>query len=216
MHQQWVDAVEKLEADTAYPDLFLKAFGICEIDSMHVAMAIAQFERTMISGNSKFDKRLRGELELTPSETNGLLLFNQDKIEATGQRGADCFHCHGAQGGMFTDNDFHNNGLDSVFTDFGRELTTGDINDRGKFRSPTLRNIELTAPYMHDGRFATLEEVIEHYNMGGHASPTLDPLMKNVGIGLELTQEEKTDLINFLKTLTDMDFVNNPEFSEPQ
>ena len=214
MHQKWDDAVEKLEADTAYPELFLKAFGICEIDSMHVAMAIAQFERTMISGNSKFDKFLRQEVALSPSEQNGFSLFNRDKTDFLS--GADCFHCHGAQGGMFTDNDFHNNGLDSVFTDLGREFATGDINDRGKFRSPTLRNIELTAPYMHDGRFATLEEVIEHYNMGGHASPTLDPLMKNVGVGLELTQDEKIDLVNFLKTLTDLDYLNNPEFSEPQ
>ncbi len=214
MHQKWTDAVAKLEADSLYPELFLKAFGICEIDSLHVAMAIAQFERTMISGNSKFDKYLRGEVGLTPSELNGFALFNVDKTQST--PGADCFHCHGSAGGMFTDNDFHNNGLDSVFTDLGFELTTHDINDRGKFKTPTLRNIELTAPYMHDGRFATLEEVIEHYNAGGHPSATLDPLMKNVGDGLELTPQEKTDLINFLKTLTDMDYLSNPDFSEPQ
>ncbi len=214
MHQKWTDAVVKLEADVNYPELFLKAFGICEIDSIHVAMAIAQFERTMISGNSKFDKFTRGEVALTPSEQNGFSLFNRDKTDFLS--GADCFHCHGSQGGLFSDNAFHNNGLDSVFTDLGREAATGDINDRGKFKAPTLRNIELTGPYMHDGRFATLEEVIEHYNMGGHPSATLDPLMKNVGVGLELTQSEKTDLINFLKTLTDLDYLNNPDFSEPQ
>lgn len=214
MHESWKNALDKLRADDEYPELFLKAFGVCNFDSTHVAKAIAQFERTLISGNSKFDKYLRGEVSLTPSELNGFVLFNRDK--APGVSGADCFHCHGAAGGMFTDNDFHNNGLDSVFTDLGLELTTGNIHDRGKFKSPTLRNIELTAPYMHDGRFATLEEVVEHYNRGGHPSPTLDPLMKNVGDGLELSHQEKTDLINFLKTLTDMDFVNNPNFSEPE
>jgi cytochrome c peroxidase len=108
---------------------------------------------------------------------------------------------------------FHNNGLDPEGSmDNGRFNVTNDPNDKGKFKSPTLRNVELTAPYMHDGRFATLEEVIEHYNFGGHNSSTIDPLMKKVDIGLGLTQQDKTDLINFLKTLTDSTFINNPEF----
>ena len=123
----------------------------------------------------------------------------------------DCFHCHSYP--LFTSNDFHNNGLDQEFEmDNGRFNVTGDINDKGKFKSPSLRNIELTAPYMHDGRFQTLEEVIEHYNFGGHNSTTVDPLMKKVGIGLGLSQQNKVDLINFLKTLTDTSFINNPDF----
>lgn len=215
MHQHWTDAVAKLEADTAYPELFVKAFGVCSIDSLHVVMAIAQFERTMISGNSKFDKVGRHEESFTASELNGFILFSRDKNNQTGEHGADCFHCHGSSGGLFTDHLFHNNGIDSVFADVGREAITGNEFDRGKFKTPTLRNVELTAPYMHDGRFATLEDVIEHYNMGGHPSATLDPLMKNVGVGLELTAEEKTDMVNFLKTLTDWDYINNPEFAEP-
>ncbi len=214
LHESWTNAVAKLKADTAYPRLFLQAFGICEIDSLHAAMAIAQFERTMISGNSKFDKFTRGEVALTPSEQNGFSLFNRDKTDLLS--GGDCFHCHGGQGGLFTSNNFHNNGLDSLFTDLGLEVVTGDINDRGKFKSPTLRNIELTAPYMHDGRFATLEDVIEHYNAGGKPSATIDPNMKNLGVGLELSASEKTDLVNFLKTLTDMDYVNNQEFADPE
>ncbi len=216
MHQRWSDAVSKLEADSVYPQLFLKAFGVCEIDSLVVAKAIAQFERTLISGNSLFERYVNNNENVLPDPTSvlsGFSLFNRDKTITLS--GGDCFHCHGASGGLFTDNAFHNNGLDSVFTDVGLEAVTGSPNDRGKFKSPTLRNIELTAPYMHDGRFATLEEVIEHYNSGGHASATLDPLMKNVGVGLELSQQDKTDLINFLKSLTDMDYVNNPAFSDP-
>ncbi len=215
MHQTWTNAVAKLQADTAYPRLFVKAFGICTIDSLHVAMAIAQFERTMISGNSKFDKVGRHETEFTSSELHGFELFSRDKDTVNNIHGADCFHCHQISTRLLDDPIFHNNGIDSVFADPGLQAVTGDINDRGKFKAPTLRNIELTAPYMHDGRFATLEQVIDHYNMGGHPSATIDPLMKNVGTGLELSQEEKTDLLNFLKTLTDMDYVNNPAFSEP-
>ena len=115
---------------------------------------------------------------------------------------------------MFTSNDFHNNGLDIESNlKNGRYDVTENINDKGKFKSPTLRNIELTAPYMHDGRFQTLEEVIEHYNFGGHYSSTIDPNMKKVGVGLGLNEQDKLDLINFLKTLTDTSFIKNQEFA---
>ena len=110
---------------------------------------------------------------------------------------------------MFMDNLFHNNGLDvEPFNDLGRGKITNDPNDYGKFKTPTLRNIEFSAPYMHDGRFATLEEVIEHYNSGGKYSSTVDPLMKKIGIGLQLTNQEKEDLVAFLKTLSDTEFIS--------
>ena len=110
---------------------------------------------------------------------------------------------------MFMDNLFHNNGLDTEpFLDNGRAIVTGDIMDNGKFKTPTLRNIEFTAPYMHDGRFNSLEEVIDHYNSGGNYSSTVDPLMKKIGVGLQLTNQEKLDLIAFLKTLSDQNFIN--------
>ena len=117
------------------------------------------------------------------------------------------YYTHGTN--LFTNDDFHNNGLDTEpFSDLGLASVSGNSEDAGKFRTPTLRNVELTAPYMHDGRFSTLEEVIDHYNSGGHYSSTVDPLMKKLGIGLLLTNQEKADLIAFLKTLTDDDYVN--------
>ena len=105
--------------------------------------------------------------------------------------------------------------MDSEFEDLGRYNITGNILDQGLFKSPTLRNIEFSAPYMHDGRFTTLEEVIEHYNFGGHDSPTVDPLMKYVGVGLLLIDQEKANLKAFLLTLSDEEFINNSNFSNP-
>ena len=199
----WHEVSRKLMANDTYKHMFREAFNIEVIDSNYVVKAIAQFERTLISADSKFDKFLDYRASLTPSELRGKEIFNTEK--------GDCFHCHSYP--LFTSNDFHNNGLDpELEMDNGRFNVTGDINDKGKFKSPSLRNIELTAPYMHDGRFQTLEEVIEHYNFGGHNSTTVDPLMKKVGVGLGLSQQNKVDLINFLKTLTDTSFINNPDF----
>lgn len=211
MHDDWVNVAEKLNAHPEYPNLFKKAFDIDEIDSSYVVKAIAQFERTLISGNSKWDKFARGEVLLTEEELRGWDLFN---VEGPVD-GADCFHCHTAP--HFTDFTFHNNGLDeeSNFTDLGLYEVTGNDYDKAKFKTPTLRNIEVTGPYMHDGRFSTIEEVIEHYNFGGHASTTIDPLMKNVGEGLLLSETDKQALIAFLRTLTDQEFLNNPDFSNP-
>ena len=198
MHNTWENVELSLNTHNEYPNLFKEAFNIDYIDSIHVVMAIAQFERTLISANSKFDKYLKGEEQLTASELSGYAIFNSEK--------ADCFHCHGSQ--MFMDNLFHNNGLDNEpFTDLGLGAITNNETDNGKFKTPTLRNIELSAPYMHDGRFATLEEVIEHYNSGGKYSSTIDPLMKKLGVGLNLTNQEKNDLIAYLKTLTDTEFL---------
>ncbi len=209
MNSDWKEVVLKLQKDTEYPTLFKQAFGDIPIDSNLVVKAIAQFERTLISGNSKFDKFLRGEIQLTLEEQNG---FNVFMDEARG----DCFHCHGSENNpLWTDNQFHNNGLDINFTDLGLGAVTGDPNDNGKFRSPSLRNLEFTAPYMHDGRFKTLEEVINHYSEGLKFSTTIDPLMKKIDKGgVQLTAKDKKDLKTFLLSLSDFDFINNSNFQK--
>ncbi len=207
MHNSWEEVVQRLKLSSVYPSLFQNAFGTNIITKELVVKAIAQFERTLISGNSKFDKYLLGEVNLSPQELNG---FNVFMDETKG----DCFHCHGSQNNpLWTDNKFHNNGLDSVFSDLGLGEISGDLNDNGKFKTPTLRNLVFTPPYMHDGRFSTLDEVINHYSEGLKNSPTIDPLMKKVaqgGVGLSL--QEKSDLKAFLLTLSDEEFVNNTNF----
>ena len=207
MHSNWTTVAQKLQNHPEYPTLFLQAFGIATIDSTLVTKAIAQFERILISGNSKFDKYLRGETTLTAQEQNGFNLF-MDEAKA------DCFHCHGSDNNpLWTDNAFHNNGLDATFTDLGLGAVSGDPADNGKFKSPSLRNLAFTAPYMHDGRFATLDEVINHYSEGLQQSPTIDPLMDKLGQGgVRLSTQEKADLKAFLLSLSDSDFINNPAF----
>ena len=207
MHNTWPDAVAALQNTTEYPPLFKAAFGTDQIDSMLVVKAIAQFERTLISGNSKFDRYLMGLEALTPQELNGFNIFMDSNK-------GDCFHCHGSPGNpLWTDNQFHNNGLDSVFTDLGLGAITSDPNDNGKFKTPSLRNLSYTAPYMHDGRFATLDEVIEHYSTGVKMSSTIDPLMQFAYQGgVQLTAQEKADLKAFLLTLNDDSFINNPDY----
>nr|WP_194767407.1 cytochrome c peroxidase [Tamlana sp. I1] len=208
MHSNWQEVSNKLQQHSEYPSLFEKAFGTSKIDSNLVVKAIAQFERTLISSNSKFDKFLLGEAELTPEEQNGFNVFMDEN------RG-DCFHCHGSdKNPLWTDNIFHNNGLDETFTDLGLGAVTGDPADNGKFKSPSLRNLAFTAPYMHDGRFATLEEVINHYSEGLKNSSTIDPLMKKVHLGgVGLTDQDKADLKSFLLSLSDYEFINNSAFN---
>ena len=204
MKSNWADVESKLQQHAEYPSLFEKAFGASNIDSSLVTKAIAQFERTLISANSKFDKFLLGELNLSPEELNG---FNVFMDEAKG----DCFHCHGSdKNPLWTDNIFHNNGLDETFADLGLGAVTGDPADNGKFKSPSLRNLEFTAPYMHDGRFASLDDVIKHYSQGLKNSSTIDPLMKKVDQGgVGLTDKDKADLKAFLLSLSDYDFINS-------
>lgn len=204
MNGKWTIIEQKLKQHPEYPLLFKQAFGNSKIDSTLITKAIAQFERTLISANSKFDKYLLGEAELTPEEQNGFNIFmNEDK--------GDCFHCHGSdKNPLWTDNLFHNNGLNETFTDLGLGAITGDPADHGKFKTPSLRNLAFTAPYMHDGRFLTLDEVINHYSNGLKQSPTIDPLMKKVSIGgVELTNNEKANLKAFLLSLSDYNFVRN-------
>ena len=209
LHSKWTNVEEKLQNHAEYPTLFKQAYGTSTIDSTLITKAIAQFERTLISGNSKFDKFLSGEVNLTLEEQNGFDIFMD---EAKG----DCFHCHGSNNNpLWTDNKFHNNGLDSNFSDLGLGAITGDPADNGKFKTPSLRNLAFTAPYMHDGRFATLEEVINHYSDGLQPSSTIDPLMKKVNQGgVGLSAKDKADLKAFLLSLSDFNFINNPDFKE--
>lgn len=215
MHEEWPKAIIEIKEDLNYPTLFKNAFDIKpeKITKEYAAKALSQFLRTLISSNSKYDRNKRGEVDLTSEESAGLAMFRiEGPVDGKSIGGADCFHCHGEP--LFTDFKFRNNGLDidADFEDLGREKATGNVLDRAKFKTPTLRNLEYTAPYMHDGRFNTLEEVIEHYNTGGHSSSTIDPDMKNLKDGLLLTETEKKNLLAFLKTLSDPDFINNTSF----
>lgn len=215
MHNTWTNAVSELQADNLYPELFNQAFGTTVIDSVMVSKAIAQFERTMISGNSPFDRYLRNE-ETGMTEQEELEVYQGLALFMDETKG-DCFHCHGDQYmPLWTDNLFHNNGLDATFTDNGLGLVTGNPNDNGKFKTPTLRNLKYTAPYMHDGRFNTLEEVVDHYSFGLQNSSTIDPLMKNVDNGgVALSPVEKGLLIKFLESLSDESYITNPAFQAP-
>ena len=207
LHTSWPYVVSKLQANPKYPKLFKKAFGTQIIDSILTVKAIAQFERTMVSFNSNFDKYFY-ERELTAlnsSETNGFNLFFGD---------AECVHCH--SGPLLNDPTFRNNGLDVSLTDLGLGEITGLITDNGKFKVTTLRNIAESGPYMHDGRFATLEEVVEHYNSGVQSSsPNLDPEMYHFVGGLNMTVTEKADLVAFLHTFSDTIYLNNLDYSDP-
>ena len=215
MHNTWPNAVLALQSHPEYPALFGEAFNTGTIDSVLVSKALAQFERTLISGDSPFDRYLRGEPTgyTFQEELEMLAGFNLFNSEEKG----DCFHCHGdPTNPLWTDNLFHNNGLDAVFDDLGLGAITGNPNDNGKFRTPTLRNLLFTAPYMHDGRFKTLSQVIDHYSIGLVDSPTIDPLMKKADIGgVQLTPVEKQQLLRFLESLTDSGFVTNPAFQKP-
>lgn len=202
--------VSKLNASSFYRNEFFKAYGVKEISAKDIAYALAQFFRVLNSGNSKFDKYRRGELALSPNERNGMIIFFTEK--------GDCFHCHNEI--FFTDNSFHNTGLDSVFAlgNKGRFNITGNAADLGKYKTPTLRNCEVRNQFMHDGRFSTLQQVIEFYNSGVHlTAENIDPLMllPHKANGLQLNQQEKADLLAFLKTLTDTTFLNNPNLAKP-
>ncbi len=195
----------KDEDAAPYQSLFRRAFGSTEITSDRIARALEQFLLTQMSHDAKFDLVLRGETRFTSEEQRGFELFHTEYDPRREQFGADCFHCHG--GPLFQSAAFANNGLDAKFADPGLFGTTQKEADKGKFAVPSLRNVEVTAPYMHDGRFATLEDVIEHYSGGVKRSETLDPnLAKHPNGGVPLTDADKRALIAFLKTLTDSQF----------
>ncbi len=216
LHNKWTQVVEKIKVHADYPTRFRKAFGIkdaAEITKELAAKAMAQFERSLISGNAKVDKIFRREAEFTNDEYSGYLLF----FNAAGAPDAQCGHCHTTP--FYNSNDYFNNGLDSVsnlmnFKDLGRGGFTKKELDNGKFRVPTLRNIELSAPYMHDGRFKTLEEVVEHYASGGHYADNIDPFIPQIA-QIRLSDKQKKQIVLFLKTLTDTSFTQNPAFQDP-
>jgi cytochrome c peroxidase len=194
-----------------YPELFEKAFGSRTVTMRNISKAIAQFVRTLVSSDSKFDRYLRGEEQLSDQELSGYVLF-------TTENGGDCFHCHGGSGNpLFTTNLFYNNGKDMVFTDSrDRYAVTGDPADIGAYRAPTLRNIEFTGPYMHDGRFKTIDEVINFYSEQLVKSPYVHPLMHHLNEGgVHLTPSGKADLKAFLFALSDNTFITNPAYARP-
>lgn len=204
MNQNLFELENELKADKQYVDLFRKAFD-SEVRSANVVKALAQFQRTLISGNSKYDQYIRAEnnVQLTTQELNGLAIVRNK-----------CASCH--QEPLFTDNLYHNNGLDNDFTNtsfdqvfLGRYRVSYNPFDLGAFRTPTLRNIMLTAPYMHDGRFSNISAVLDHYHSGVKISPSLASQLVNAEgqAGIPLTISEKEDIIAFLNALTDYSFI---------
>ena len=207
MHETLTNVVAKLAgAAYDYATAFNRAFGSPAITPEKISLALEQYVLVQTSFNAKFDRVQRGEETFTAEEQRGFELFATEYDPRRGQYGADCFHCHG--GPLFQSQGFANNGLDAVFKDPGRAKVTGAAADLGKFAVPSLRNIALTAPYMHDGRFQYLDQVIEHYATGVKRSATLDPnLAKHPDGGLPLTTADKHALVAFLKTLTDQKYV---------
>ena len=199
MGETMAGVVTKLQNDPAYPALFKEAFGSDGVTDQRVLLALAQFMGMMVSADSKYDRYVTGRSTFTASETQGLQLFQQH-----------CASCH--QEPLFTDFSFRNNGLDELHADSGRYRITQNPNDIGRFRVPSLRNVELTNPYMHDGRFHSLNDVLDHYTSGIHQSATLDPLLQQ---GIALTEAEKQNIVAFLRTLSDIGYIADQRFAEP-
>jgi cytochrome c peroxidase len=191
----------KLKADAQYKTLFKNAFRTEEINTQRIFKALAQFMGALISDNSKYDKYIRKEKggEMTASELNGLAIFREK-----------CASCHKEP--LFSDFSYRNNGLEPKYkvNDSGRAHITRTAEDMYKFKVPSLRNLKYTAPYMHDGRFSELSQVIEHYTHTKYLSQTLDIAVR----GIYLTAKQKEDLLAFLNTLSDEDFVKNQLFKD--
>ena len=216
MNETLENAVAKVQAEKKYRFQFARAFGDDTVTSERMGLAMEQFMLTILSMNAKFDKVLLGEATYTEAEQRGHDLFFTEFDPNGTDKGGECFHCHA--GVNFTNNKYMNNGLDSQseWTDMGYFETTGLDGDRARFKVPSLRNIAVTPPYMHDGRFETLEEVVDHYTHGVKDSPTIDDIMQyNLDPGLPLTDQDKADLVAFMKTLTDESFLTNEEYSDP-
>jgi len=226
MHHSVEGAVERLKNHLDYPLLFGKAFNEEPSDET-LSKSLSQFMRSIVSFNSQWDRwTTQGSGDFVdlddPSDSLAWYGFTQVYNLETGLAGeAECIHCHG--GIFFTEFSFKNNGLTDTddafgFPDLGLGGITGDAFDNGLFKVPTLRNIALTAPYMHDGRFETLEEVVDHYSAGGHFSPTLSSELGSPftsGEAINLSPGQKAALIAFLKSLTDSTLINNPAYSSP-
>ena len=205
MDETVAGVVKKLNELPEYRSRFNEVFQKDSVDSQQLLHALSQFMMMLVSDQSPYDKYLRGEYELTAAESRGMLLFEKN-----------CTECH--SGTLFTDESFRNNGLDIHFSnDLGRARITEYEGDEGKFKVPSLRNVQLTNPYMHDGRFSTLEEVLDHYAGGVEPSKTLDASLLKEGEqpGIRLSDDEKSDIITFLKTLTDREFVSDSRFFDP-
>jgi cytochrome c peroxidase len=196
MHETMSNVLSKLNSNIQYRKLFKEAYGSDLITDQLLLKAITLFMSKIISCNSKYDKMRQGKVEYNSMENEGYDLFKQK-----------CASCHTEP--LFTNYQFINNGIDSVFTDLGREKITFNNEDRGKFKVPSLRNIELTYPYMHDGRFWSLEQVLNHYRSGIRNSETLHPTLTN---GIEITELEQQKIISFLRTLTDYNLMGDPLF----
>ncbi|AWM14275.1 cytochrome-c peroxidase [Flavobacterium sediminis] len=206
MNGNFVDIITMMQNDSDYQKLFKQAFEDGAINSENMLKALAQFMTMLTSSNSRFDKYRRNESggDLTVDELEGYDLFNQK-----------CASCHATD--LFTDNSLRNNGLpiNPAINDLGHYDITEQEVDKYKFKVPSLRNIEVTAPYMHDGRFYTLEAVLNHYQNGIVNTENLDPALSDNGsLGIPLTEDEKVKIIAFLKTLTDNEFLTDSRFSE--
>jgi cytochrome c peroxidase len=226
LHGNWTDIELRLKRHTLYPEWFRNAFDIetkGEITDELARKALSQFVRSLVSATSKWDASLGYDPPnnpfLTDAEQRGRTLFLSELSDDTDK---ECAHCHGGGGRLFTNNDFINNGLTAAptmteFPDLGFGNVTGNIADNGKFRTPTLRNIELTGPYMHDGSIETLEEVLDHYADHLQDAPNLDGILaaRLTGTNISFTQQEKDDLIAYMKALTDTKFITNPAYSNP-
>ena len=198
--------VKNSKVPVDYPKMFKAAYGTTEITSEKVRLALSQFMMTMVSANSKYDYFVSGDAAaLNTDEKNGMALFKQK-----------CASCH--SGELFTDFSYRNNGMaPNKINDQGRFSITKNDNDRYKFKVPSLRNIGLTAPYMHDGRFVSLEQVLDHYSDNMQPSATLDEVFKlsNGKVGVSMTAAEKQSIILFLRALSDDQFIRNAELSDP-
>jgi cytochrome c peroxidase len=216
MDESLDDVIVKLNNHPDYPAMFQEAFGTDQADIHTLSLALEQFMLSIVSVDSKFDRVMKGEAEFTAEEARGAEFFNTEFIPdgPNAKRGGDCFHCHGNS--LFMAKEYMNNGLDTLFADEGLASHTGSPFDQGLFKVPSVRNIALTAPYMHDGRFETLEEVLDFYSEGVEGnSLTIDPNMHALTFKLKMTDQEKSDLIAFLNTLTDTTFINNTAYSNP-
>lgn len=214
LHNDWIDVEKKLQAHPLYPEMFRKAFGIKgkkEISKELAAKAMAQFQRIIITTNSKYDRVKQGLDIYTDLELLGESIFFDDDPD---QPDGECSHCHSDP--LMTADAFFNNGLQADdgnlnFPDNGRGSFTNNKADNGKFKGTTLRNIMLTAPYMHDGRLATIDDVLDHYNTGGQSSVNKDPLIYNHS----LSKRQLDGLKAFLGTMTDTSYMSNPDIINP-
>lgn len=217
MDETLENVVAKLSARQDYREQFIRTFGTSEITPTRMSLAMEQFMNSIVSFDSKYDRYQMGLETLSESEERGReLYFTEYNPFFPEASGADCAHCHG--GSNFENDLYMNNGLDvdGAITDLGRFNVTDNAEDIGKFKVPTLRNVGLTAPYMHDGRFETLEEVVAHYNEGIQISASVDPALANTqDTGLLLDAQDVADLVAFLHTLSDATFQTNPAYMAP-